>query len=400
MNIKSDNNIISIKKMADGTMLYVVSLGTIIYNNNLVNLNNLVIPLFNQTFFDLPNDLNKYAVVNVYYNADIAQFVFDKIGVYNNFINRVSAPAIHNALPLVQFILRQDHQSFVVDHYNEYSQMATFSISDDLTQGIAGLRGDLGNTGQDGHTGIQGDTGFIGLIGLTGYQGPTGVGAIGYSGPQGVTGYFPDPHLILYLKFKSDDYIQTDYSIYERDVTWGISGSGPGSSGVLAISGFLGSTGFAGLGLSGIYGITGVLGLSSIGATGTLSYFIRKEGVVDNCHTVYYAGAGYSAYKRNIFLPFGETGGNISAWMKLESNPISDFVYEVTEDNILILKFTDNSYYFPIEWLWDFGDGTTGTGETVYHKYAFPGEYLVSLTATNYNGSSIKYKLIVVPNDI
>ena len=39
-----------------------------------------------------------------------------------------------------------------------------------------------------------------------------------------------------------------------------------------------------------------------------------------------------------------------------------------------------------VNWAWDFGDGTTGSGATVSHTYALAGEYFASLTVTDSNG--------------
>ena len=36
-----------------------------------------------------------------------------------------------------------------------------------------------------------------------------------------------------------------------------------------------------------------------------------------------------------------------------------------------------------VSWEWDFGDGTTATGQTVQHTYNQPGTYTVTLTVTN-----------------
>ena len=349
MEIKNNNKIV-VRKLSDGTEIYIVNLGTIIYNNKLVNLNNLVVPLFNQSFFSLPADLNKYAVVNIYYDIDKATFIYDTVGKYATRIEKVSASALYNYVPIAQFVLKQDHSSFIVDHYNEYTQMATFAISDNLVKGEGGERGNIGVSGLSGYTGVQGGTGSIGASGITGPQGPTGLGERGPTGLMGATGYYQDPGLLLYLKFKSDDIVQTDYSMYERDVTWGISGGN--------------------------------------------SYVIRKEGVVDNCHAIYH-DRGYSAYKRNIYLPFGESGGSISAWIKLEAPPTASFSYELVSASPAIYRFTDTSVMFPNAWLWDFGDSTNGAGSVVYHKYV-AGTYTVTLTARNYTGEDTTTATLIV----
>jgi hypothetical protein len=39
-----------------------------------------------------------------------------------------------------------------------------------------------------------------------------------------------------------------------------------------------------------------------------------------------------------------------------------------------------------VDWAWDFGDGTTGSGTTVPHTYNLPGEYFASVTVTDSNG--------------
>ncbi|MDX9694685.1 MAG: FISUMP domain-containing protein [Bacteroidales bacterium] len=73
------------------------------------------------------------------------------------------------------------------------------------------------------------------------------------------------------------------------------------------------------------------------------------------------------------------------------SAPIVNFGSDV-KDHLTgkAIKFTDSSLYDPIGWLWDFGDGSTSTLENPSHVYNVPGNYTVSLTATNPYGSKTK----------
>lgn len=95
--------------------------------------------------------------------------------------------------------------------------------------------------------------------------------------------------------------------------------------------------------------------------------------------------------------------------------PVADWSAEVTTDPDptdivqvdadiygqapLSVEFTDLSENFPEEWLWDFGDGTTGS-ETIQqnptHSYTAPGLYTVKLTVENVNGSDDKQTINVI----
>jgi PKD repeat protein len=53
----------------------------------------------------------------------------------------------------------------------------------------------------------------------------------------------------------------------------------------------------------------------------------------------------------------------------------------------------------PTAWSWEFGDGGTSVDQNPNHQYTTPGDYTVSLTATNPNGSHTRVQplLISVP---
>jgi PKD repeat protein len=65
----------------------------------------------------------------------------------------------------------------------------------------------------------------------------------------------------------------------------------------------------------------------------------------------------------------------------------------------LVVSFTDLSTELPTGWAWDFGDTGTSSDQHPTHEYTAIGEYTVSLTATNPNGSHTRVmpKLILVP---
>lgn len=56
------------------------------------------------------------------------------------------------------------------------------------------------------------------------------------------------------------------------------------------------------------------------------------------------------------------------------------------------VQFTDLSSGNPISWLWNFGDGFTGTAQNPVHVYQYPGNYSVSLIVENfYNSDTVEY---------
>jgi PKD repeat protein len=53
----------------------------------------------------------------------------------------------------------------------------------------------------------------------------------------------------------------------------------------------------------------------------------------------------------------------------------------------LSVQFVDTSSHIPTSWFWSFGDGSSSTESDPSHTYAIDGDYTVTLTATNADGS-------------
>jgi len=74
-----------------------------------------------------------------------------------------------------------------------------------------------------------------------------------------------------------------------------------------------------------------------------------------------------------------------------ETIPIADFIGSptsgVNSSGQLTVQFTDLSNNTPTSWFWYFGDGLSSSAQNVFHTYAVPGNYTVTLTATNSAGS-------------
>lgn len=82
-------------------------------------------------------------------------------------------------------------------------------------------------------------------------------------------------------------------------------------------------------------------------------------------------------------------------------NPVASFQFEVSEDNFLMVTFTNFSQN-ATSYMWDFGDGNTSTEKDPVHTYASSGDFTVKLTASNSAGTSADYSqeiTITDPND-
>ena len=70
------------------------------------------------------------------------------------------------------------------------------------------------------------------------------------------------------------------------------------------------------------------------------------------------------------------------------STPVASFSADVASGKTpLQVSFTDTSTGGPTTWLWHFGDGSTAQAQDPVHIYTATGDYNISLTVTNANGS-------------
>jgi PKD repeat protein len=81
-------------------------------------------------------------------------------------------------------------------------------------------------------------------------------------------------------------------------------------------------------------------------------------------------------------------------------NPVSSFQLEISESNFLEVTFSNFSAN-ATSYAWDFGDGASSTEENPVHEYGTSGEYTITLTATNSEGSAMSSKnvTLVDPNE-
>ncbi len=76
----------------------------------------------------------------------------------------------------------------------------------------------------------------------------------------------------------------------------------------------------------------------------------------------------------------GPLDGSPCDTLGLNNHPLAGFTWWAEE---LEVTFSDNSYYRPESWAWDFGDFATITERNPLHSYASPGEYHVCLIVAN-----------------
>ena len=81
---------------------------------------------------------------------------------------------------------------------------------------------------------------------------------------------------------------------------------------------------------------------------------------------------------------FGQDTKVMTDLVKVGVGPRVEFTADKTVTGVdRYIRFTDLSTNEPSTWVWDFGDGTTGTGQNPDHAYKATGVYDVSLTTSN-----------------
>ena len=84
-----------------------------------------------------------------------------------------------------------------------------------------------------------------------------------------------------------------------------------------------------------------------------------------------------------------------------EQGPIAEFVAHPNPTNIETpVSIMDNSTGTIVNYLWDFGDGSAGTGTSNSHLYPTPGDYDVTLIVIDNNGCSDTISDTIVVKDI
>ncbi|HON81942.1 MAG TPA: PKD domain-containing protein [Methanoregulaceae archaeon] len=109
----------------------------------------------------------------------------------------------------------------------------------------------------------------------------------------------------------------------------------------------------------------------------------------ETMHT--YSTPGEYTVTLTVTNPYGSNSRTEPAFITAGLLPSAQFTSTPREGpSPLRVQFSDLSTGSPDSWLWNFGDGTGSMEKNPAHLYLEPGEYSVSLTATNSHGSNTR----------
>jgi len=106
-----------------------------------------------------------------------------------------------------------------------------------------------------------------------------------------------------------------------------------------------------------------------------------------------YTTAGTYTVTLTVSNADGEDTETKTYFINVLNPPVAAFTANVTEGNApLAVQFTDQSTGNVTSWSWDFGDGNTSTVQNPVHTYESPGNYIVTLNASNAYGTNTHTK--------
>ncbi len=142
-------------------------------------------------------------------------------------------------------------------------------------------------------------------------------------------------------------------------------------------------------------------------------YITPAHGSVKSLHVINYPnkkGIACDVRQRYVQLPhrkgseftlfpnyrLGPLDGSPCDTLGLDNHPLSGFRCETLPGEPLSVEFTDNSFYEPAQWAWDFGDGNASQDTSPVHNFPGPGSYTVCLTVSNAYGSDTWCKVVSI----
>jgi len=145
------------------------------------------------------------------------------------------------------------------------------------------------------------------------------------------------------------------------------------------------------------------------GAGGVDFYFVKtdKQGKTDSCHTdsLSFTSSTVSftnySFADTSFLSRTDIGkGGTPATIAIKDSVVCppfvpNFVWQYGCAGQSI-QFFDSTYYKPVSWVWNFGDGTSGTVQNPSHQYLKNGTYHVTLFVSNGKDTATVVKAIIV----